>query len=220
MKVLIVGANGKVGKIVSQKMSESKDYEPTAFIRKEEQQAYFQDLGIPVIVESLENTPDVLEQIVKGFNAIVFTAGSGGSTGADKTMEIDLDGAIKIINAADIQGVKRFVMISASQADNRNYWGTVEGMKPYFIAKHYADLELKRSNLDYTILRPVLLTDEVLEGKIMMVDSPSKVGDSIPRAAVAETVLAILNEPKTHGKVIEMSEGGDDISEAISKFCN
>lgn len=219
MKVLIIGAHGKVGQRISKLMSTAEQFEPTAFIRKEAQKPFFEALGVPTIVASLESAPEVLENIVKDFDAVVFTAGSGGATGADKTMEIDLDGAIKTMQAAEKQGVQRFVMVSASQADNRAYWGTVDGMKPYFIAKHYADAALQRSSLDYTILRPVLLTDDDEAGTILMVDSPDKVGDTIPRQAVAETVLAVLPNASTYGKVIEMSSGADEITKAIDTFC-
>lgn len=218
MKVLIIGANGKVGKRISQKMSASEKFQPTAFIRKEEQRPYFEKMGVEVVVESLENSPEAIGGVVKNYDAVVFTAGSGGNTGAEKTMEIDLDGAIKAINAAEEHGVKRFVMVSASQSDNRSYWGKAEGMKPYYIAKHYADKELKRSNLDYTILRPTLLTDDEEEGKIKMGNSDAKVGSKIPRAAVAASVLAVLNNENTYGKVIEMSEGEDEIAAAVAKI--
>lgn len=220
MKVLIIGAHGKIGKRISQKMSASEKYDPTAFIRKEEQRSYFEKMGVDVVVESLENSPEAISNVVKNYDAVVFTAGSGGNTGADKTIEIDLDGAIKVIHAADQHQVKRFVMISASQTDNRSYWEKAEGMKPYYIAKYYADMELKRSNLDYTILRPTLLTDDDKEGKILMTNDPTKVGSKIPRAAVATSVLAVLDNKKTYGKVIEMSEGDDEITEAIAKVCS
>lgn len=220
MKVLIIGAHGKVGKLISQKMSALSNYEPTAFIRKEEQRAYFEDMGVDVVVESLENSPEAISDVIKNYDAVVFTAGSGGKTGDDKTLEIDLDGAIKVINAAEGQGVNRFVMVSASHADDRTFWGKVDGMKPYYIAKHYADKELKRSKLDYTILRPVALTDEETAGKVLITNDPSEVGSEIPRAAVAETVLAVLEDKRTYRKIIEMSKGDNEIPEALDKVCS
>ena len=93
-------------------------------------------------------------------------------------------------------------------------------MKPYYTAKHYADLELKRSSLDYTILRPVLLTDDDEAGKVLMTENPDEVGSEIPRQAVAETVLTVLKDPKTYGKVIEMSKGEDKIADALAKVCS
>ncbi|MBW2961962.1 SDR family oxidoreductase [Mesonia aestuariivivens] len=220
MKVLIIGAHGKVGKKIAQKMSVSKEFEPTAFIRKEEQRSYFKDIGVNSVVESLENTPEAISKVIKNYDAVVFTAGSGGNTGDDKTMEIDLDGAIKTIQAAEKEGVKRFVMVGASHTDDRSFWGKVEGMKAYYTAKYYADLELKRSQLDYTILRPVALTDDEQVGKVLMTKKPEEVGDKIPREAVAETVLAVLKEEKTYGKIIEMSKGEDEITEALTKVCS
>lgn len=218
MKVLIIGAHGKVGQRIVKAMSASEDFEPTAFIRKEEQQPIFEEMGVNTAVESLENTPEAIGEVIKNYDAVVFSAGSGGKTGDDKTIEIDLDGAIKSINQADKHGVKRFVMISASHSDDRSYWGKVDGMKPYYTVKHYADLELKRSTLDYTILRPVTLTDNDEAGKVIMTSNPDKVNSKIPRQAVAETVLEVLKDSKTYGKVIEMSKGDDEIAEALAKF--
>ena len=215
MNVLIIGAHGKIGKIVSEKLKDAEKFEPTAFIRKEEQRSYFEEKGIPTEVESLENGPEALEKVIAKYDAIVFTAGSGGKTGPDKTMEIDLDGAIKAINSAEKAGTKRFIMVSASHTDDRSFWGKVDGMKPYYIAKHYADLELKRSNLDWTILRPVQLTDDSEHGKVLFTDDPEKVNQEIPRVAVAETILQLLNNQKSYGKVIEMSSGEDELSNAL-----
>ncbi|HIB36025.1 SDR family oxidoreductase [Mesonia sp.] len=220
MNVLIIGAHGKVGQRITKLMSASKEYNPTAFIRKEEQRKLFEAMGANAVVESLESSPDALADVIKNYDAVVFTAGSGGSTGADKTMEIDLDGAIKTMQAASQVGVKRYVMVSASHSDDRSYWGKVEGMKPYYIAKHYADKELQRSDLDFTILRPVTLTDDDEAGKVLMTNNPEEVNSKIPRQAVAETVLSVLADKKTYGKVIEMSSGDDTIETALAKFCS
>ena len=54
MKVLIIGAHGKVGQRIAKAMSASEDFEPTAFIRKEEQQPIFEEMGVNTAVESLE----------------------------------------------------------------------------------------------------------------------------------------------------------------------
>lgn len=86
-------------------------------------------------VASLESSMDVIAATMKGFDAVVFTAGSGGKTGFDKTLEVDLDGAVKSMIAAEQVGVKRFVMVSAVHAGNRERWNA-SGIKPYYIAKH------------------------------------------------------------------------------------
>ncbi|MBO0340375.1 MAG: SDR family oxidoreductase [Bacteroidota bacterium] len=217
MKVVIIGANGKVGRLIAQKMSASQDFEPTALIRKEEQKEYFESIGVSTIVENIESPEEVIAEAIKGYDAVVFSAGSGGATGADKTIEVDLFGAVKSIEAAKVNGISRFVMVGAALSDDPKSWQP-ESMKPYYIAKHLADKELKRSGLDFTILRPVLLTDDEDIGKITIQSDPQSLNKKIPRQAVAETVLRVLPDMATHKKVMEMSEGSLEIDEAINKF--
>nr|MDH3082707.1 NAD(P)H-binding protein [Bacillus subtilis] len=85
-------------------------------------------------------------------------------TGYDKTPLVDLDGAAKAIEAADIAGIKRFIMVSALQAHNRENWN--EALKPYYVAKHYADKILEASGLTYTIIRPGGLRNEPGTGTV------------------------------------------------------
>lgn len=216
MKILIIGANGKIGKRLTKRLTEVEDFEPTAFIRKEEQRSYFESRGIGTLIEDLEHSEDTLAEALAGFDTVVFAAGSGASTGFDKTMEIDLYGAVKSIQAAQSKGVQRFVMISAAKAGAEEDWP--EGMRPYYIAKHLADEALKRSSLDYTILRPVRLTDAEEAGKIQIASRPDALQGEIPREAVAASVVAVLKDQGSIGKVMEMSAGDEDIDSAVRNF--
>ena len=54
MKTLIVGANGKVGTILSGKMWAAHDFSPVALIRDPVQQTKFTALGLPSAVGDLE----------------------------------------------------------------------------------------------------------------------------------------------------------------------
>ncbi|WP_417886218.1 SDR family oxidoreductase [Zunongwangia sp.] len=215
MEVLVIGAHGKIGKLVTQKMQRAVDFDVTAFIRKEEQKGYFNELGVKSIVGDLEASVEEIAEKLKGFDTIVFTAGSGGKTGDDKTLEIDLDGAVKTMLAAQKNAIKRYVMVSAAYADDRSKWKAT-GLKPYYVAKHFADLELKRSNLDYTIIRPVSLTDDNGKGLITLTKSPENLQKEIARADVAEVILESLRNKKSIKEVIEISEGNDSIKEAIA----
>ena len=214
MNVLIIGAHGKIGKIVAAKMKATTQFNPRAFIRKKEQEAYFNSMEVPVIVASLENSVDDIARAMEGSDTIVFTAGSGGKTGFDKTLEIDLDGAVKCMIAAEQVGIKRFVMVSAYLSDDRTGW-EVSGIKPYYIAKHFADRELQRTSLDYTILRPVRLTDEKGIGKVTIKATPGEIQETIPREDVATTILEVLDHSETIGKIMVMSTGESPIKEAI-----
>lgn len=217
MNVLIIGANGQIGRQVAQKMAQSDFFEPTAFIRKEEQKNYFDSIEVPSVVEDLTNQEEQIAQAMQGFDAVVFTAGSGGSTGHEKTLEIDLYGAIKSIHAAEQKGVKRFVMVSAAYADEPDIWEKT-GIRPYYIAKHVADQELKRSDLAYTILRPVGLTNDDEPGKIQISKNPYDLQRTIPRIAVAEAILQVLQQEHTQNQILEMSSGDKEIADAVKSF--
>jgi uncharacterized protein YbjT (DUF2867 family) len=87
-------------------------------------------------------------------------------------------------------------------------------MRPYQEAKHDADEALRQSGLDYTIVRPGMLTDDPGTG---LVDVAPKLGrrGSIPRDDVAAVLLAVLDEPSTIGKTFEVLSGDTPIEEAV-----
>ncbi|RDV14548.1 SDR family NAD(P)-dependent oxidoreductase [Pontibacter diazotrophicus] len=213
MKVFVVGASGKIGQHLIHLLKESNDHSARAMVRKEEQAAYFKTLGVESAVVNLEGSVDEIAAGAKDCDAIVFTAGSGGHTGADKTLLIDLDGAAKTIEAAIKAGVKRFIIVSALQAHNREKWN--EALRPYYVAKHYADKILEQSGLTYTIIRPGGLLDEPGTGKINVAENLER--GSIPREDVARTVITALNEESTFNRAFDLVAGDTPVSEALKK---
>ena len=213
MNVLIVGANGGIGRILSNQLSQKKGLNPIALIRKEEQRSFFDDLGVETRMGDLEDSVDDLAKVFIDADAIVFTAGSGGSTDYDKTLEIDLDAAVKCMEAAEQKDIDRFIMVSVINADDRKSWNS-SPIKPYMIAKYYADQHLKNSSLKYTILRPGRLTDD--EGKGEITTSPNEASSNkIPREDVASVITASLNNDSTVGKVFDFVSGDTSIAQAI-----
>src|SRR5690625_4381791 len=160
MKVLVVGANGQIGKHLVRMIQQSDGMEARAMIRKQEQASFFEDLGAETAVVDLEDNIPAISKAADGADAVVFTAGSGVHTGKDKTLMIDLDGAVKTIEATKAAGVKRFIMISSFDTTRNAIQEANESFAPYVIAKHYADEWLKATDLDYTIIHPGLLTKD------------------------------------------------------------
>ena len=211
-KVLIIGAHGKVGQIITQKLVNADEFEPLAMFRKENQRTVFDNIGAQSVVASLESGINSLADIMKDIDAVVFSAGSGGKTGDDKTLEIDLDGAVKAMDAAIQANVKRFVIVSAIGTDNRAVWES-SGIMTYYIAKHYADRILKTTDLDYTILRPGLLLDIPGSGKINLKNPIDEKG--VSREDVANMVLEVLRNENSIRKTIEFNNGDVPIEQAI-----
>lgn len=214
MNVLVVGANGQIGKHLVHLLHQSNEHHVRAMVRSEEQIKRLAENGIEAVQANLEGTVDEIAKASNGCDAIVFTAGSGGHTGADKTLLIDLDGAVKTMEAAKKAQISRYIMVSALQAHNRENWN--EAIKPYYVAKHYADKMLVQLNLDYTIIRPGGLTNESGTGKIAVGENLQR--STIPREDVARTIVACLQENKTIKHSFDLVSGDVPISEAVKNL--
>ncbi|PZT57546.1 SDR family oxidoreductase [Paenibacillus silvae] len=214
MNVLVIGANGQIGKHLVEQLAQEGKHQVTAMIRKPEQADTLKKLGAQVVMGDLEGTVDDLAEVMKDQSAIVFTAGSGGSTGPDKTLLIDLDGAVKTMEAAEKQGISRYILVSAYGADQRSKWP--EEIKPYYVAKHFADRALFASELNYTIIRPGGLKNEPGTGKVA-IGTDLKLG-SIAREDVARVIAASLEEEKTYRMAFDLVAGEQSISDALGNL--
>jgi uncharacterized protein YbjT (DUF2867 family) len=214
MKILVIGANGQVGRQAVNMIHAHEYHTVRAMVRRKEQMEDFQKKGIEAVLVDLEGTVAEIAEAAKGCDAIVFSAGSGGHTGADKTLLVDLDGAVKAIEAAEQVGIKRFVMVSSFQAHNRENWP--ENIKPYYAAKHYADRMLMNSGLNYTIIRPGYLRNEKGTGLVTIAENLN--GGSIPREDVARTIVQSLDEPNTYKKAFDLMSGDTEIAEALKSL--
>ena len=216
MKTLVVGANGQIGKHLVKFIQERDNQEARAMIRNEEQATYFKDLGAETAVVDLEGEIDSIAKAAEGVDAIVFTAGSGPHTGKDKTIMVDLDGAVKTIEAAKLAGVKRFVMVSSFDTRREAIQAAPESFAPYVAAKHYADEWLRSTDLDYTIVHPGGLTNEKGTGKVEAGMDVSR--GQIPRQDVADVILHCPEDQTTTGKAFQIVTGDTPIKEALKQL--
>lgn len=215
MNVLVIGANGQVGQQVVKALADSK-HEAIAMVRKEEQMEKLKNLGASrVVLGDLEKD---FSEAYENVDAVIFAAGSGGSTGADKTLTIDLWGAVKAAKYAEDKGVKRFVQLSSMGSDNPDAGG--EEMKPYLVAKRTADELLLNTDLDYTIIRPGALVNEDAIGKIEIAQDgfSSMEGRSITRADVAALLVDVVDRSNTHHKVFEVLQGDRAIEDELESL--
>ena len=215
MKVLVVGANGQIGKMIVDKLQNSDKHSVRAMVRKPEQANALDMKDVEACLTDLEGPIEAIQNALEGMDAVVFSAGSGGKTGYDNTMSIDLDGAVKVMDAAKEVGIDRFIMVSAMNSDDRAAWDNEE-MKPYNIAKYYADRCLKQSGLTYTILRPGLLKNDPATGKIEVAENLP--GGAISREDVAEVVVASLDNESTFNKAFDLLNGDSPIDEALKNL--
>ncbi len=220
MKVLVVGANGGVAKHFANFVVEHPSIEEKAVIRNAEQESFFEARGIEtVLLDIVYDSIEDFATAMRDVDAVVFSAGAAGS-GLDKTVMIDFDGAIKIMTAAEMANVQRFIMVSTFQTGRDVIAKQIKedaSLKIYTIAKHYADDWLKnRTNLDWTIIHPGILTNAAGSGMI-------KVGqqqpiEEISREDVAEVILRCLENEHSIGKEFEILAGSTPVAKAIASI--
>lgn len=179
MTILVAGATGKTGHLLVQKLLD-QGHRPTALVRETSDTSAL-PMGVDLRTGDLT---DLQAGICDGMEAVVFAAGSGGSTGPEMTDKVDRDGARRLIDLAREAGVSRFVMLSSVGADQDNPTGEVAH---YLKAKHDADAYLKASGLTYSILRPVALSDDGRGADVILGDAVDK-SASASRADVAHVL--------------------------------
>ncbi|GAB7019523.1 SDR family oxidoreductase [Halostagnicola bangensis] len=175
-------------------------------IRSEDQVEAIEDLGAEPVVADLT---EEVSHAVEGCDAVVFAAGSGG----DAVWDVDRDGAITLMEAAEDQGVERFVMLSSISADTPEE--APEALRDYLNAKAEADERLRESDLTYTIVRPGELTNENGTGRIRTSAELERTDGDVPREDVAQTLVAALTAERTEGRTFEVLSGDDTIEAAL-----
>ena len=211
MKIFIAGATGCVGPLLTHDLLED-GHEIIAGARHPER-VEKNDRVTPVKFDLHESVAQMTEAI-KGADVIYFTAGSG----AKDLLQVDAFGAVKLMQVAEKDGIKRFVMLSALFSLEPTKWRTVKGLDgliDYNIAKFFADNYLiNDTDLDYTILQPTVITDKPGTGKITV--DEGKFGYN-PAEDVARTLADVLKYQNTSRKVIKMREGDTPIDDALSR---
>src|SRR5680860_167158 len=215
MKVLIAGAAGITARrLVKQLVKNGHDVR--GLVRKQQQFADLEKDGAePVLVDLEADDANAVAEALSGCDAIVFAAGAGPGSGAERKETMDYGGAVTLIEAAKMSGVRRYVMLSAMHVDDLE--NASETMRPYLSAKRRADERLRASDLDYTIVRPGSLTDEPGTGKVRTATRLDVSGE-IPREDVAATIATTLEMKNTYGKTFELLSGDTPILQALQRL--
>jgi uncharacterized protein YbjT (DUF2867 family) len=213
LEVAVVGGHGKVALRLLRLLSERGD-RGRGLIRNPDHAADVDATGATGVGADIENLDaDAIARSIAGVDAIVFAAGAGAGSGAARKRTVDYAGAVKLIDAARMNDVSRYVMVSAIGANHPERWS--DEMRPYYEAKADADRELTDSGLDYTIVRPGGLTDDPGTGSVDAAADLGRYG-TIPRDDVAATLLACLDEPATIRKAFDVVSGETPIREALA----
>lgn len=209
MTTLVIGAHGQIGQLLLQVLTAAGET-PVAMVRSEAQAKVVKELGAEPLVADLEGD---LGGVCKGVDVVVFTAGSGAKTGPDKTILVDMWGAMKAVDAAKAAGVSQFVMVSSRGAEDPEK-GPAK-IKHYTVCKKVADDYLLDSGVPFTILRPGRLTDDPAGHTITTHWPEAPEAQWIAREDVALAIAHCLKTPNTIGKVYPLFHGDRSLNEVL-----
>ncbi|MCT1997821.1 SDR family oxidoreductase [Brachybacterium muris] len=214
MKITLIGAHGKVA-LIAQPLLVQAGHEVRSVVRNPDHTADIELTGAQPVVTDIERLDaDGWDELLRGSEAVVWTAGAGGGD-ARRTYAVDRDAAIASMDAAQRVGAERYVMVSYFGAGPEHGVPEDDDFFAYADAKSAADEHLQNSGLAWTVLRPSALTLEEPTGRI---DANASEGTEVSRANVARVIAAALEHESTSGAVIEFNDGDQLIDEALQSL--
>ena len=212
MRVVIAGGHGHIAQLLEERLSKDGD-QPVGLVRNPGHVADLEAIGAESVVLDLEraSVTDVAAAL-HGADAVVFAAGAGPNSGAERKETVDKGAAVLLADAAGQAGVRRYVMVSSMGTDQADP-DSDDVFQVYLRAKRAADDDLRRRDLDWTIIQPGHLTDEPGTGAVTL-DAAAEARD-IPRADVAHAIAVALREPATIGKQFTLVSGPTPVERAL-----
>ncbi len=214
MEVAIAGGHGKIALLLGRSLAD-EGHDIRGLIRNPDHEGDLHAVGIEPVLCDLESADaDTVKAALSGAEAIVFAAGAGPGSGTERKQSMDLGGALKLIDAAKADGIRRYLMVSSIGAGHPPPPGEGEVFGDYLRAKAAADQALEASGLEYTVVRPGPLTDDPPTGHVELgIDLDRR---EIPRADVAAILRACLLQPHTIGWTFEAVGGERPIDAALA----
>jgi nucleoside-diphosphate-sugar epimerase len=211
--VAIAGAHGKIALRLIAHLVASGD-EVIGLIRNPDQASDLSREGASPVVCDLERAGvEEIAGAIGSADAVVFAAGAGAGSGAARKLTMDRDGAIKLLKAAELAGIRRYAIISSVGAESPP--GGDDTFSVYLRAKAQADEAVKASDRDWLILRPGRLTDDPGTGKVRIESTPFR--GEVRRDDVAAVLARVLHDSRAARRVLYVNEGDEPIEQAVER---
>jgi putative NADH-flavin reductase len=186
MKITVLGASGKTGQdFVNQALEAG--HTVSGLVRRHD--ALAAQLNLNVFEGDVTNPQDIAKAS-NGTDVIVSALGSRGGS-------LMTDTVTAVIAASKVTHVKRFILMSSFVVRKEQLRDGFKFVTGIFMRKAIQDKSrseelLRKSDLEWTIVYPTLLTDTAKGASVRVVGSPEKVGmkNKIARADVAAWILS------------------------------
>ncbi|GGY25883.1 SDR family oxidoreductase [Streptomyces omiyaensis] len=212
MRIVIAGGHGRIALRLERLLS-AGGHEAVGLIRRPEQAEDLRTAGAEPVVLDLESASlEEVAEVLRGADAAVFAAGAGPNSGAARKDTVDRGAAVLFADAAERAGVRRFLVVSSMGADARHPGDDVFDV--YLRAKGAADDAVRaRPGLEWTVLRPGMLTDDAGTGLVRLEARTGR--GPIPRDDVAAVLAELVDSPGTAGLTLELVTGSTPVTVAV-----
>jgi uncharacterized protein YbjT (DUF2867 family) len=156
-KIILFGATGQLGKAIAKELA-ARGYQFTIVARSRAKAQTLADLTDKFIIADVDE-PSTISNSTKGFDVVISALGKSVSPfdrAKPSFRSVDLLGNQLILEDAKKHGVKKFVYISAFQAEK---YSQLEYFK---VHQEFSD-QLIGSGIDYSIIRPPALFSAFLD---------------------------------------------------------
>jgi nucleoside-diphosphate-sugar epimerase len=213
MVIAIAGAHGQIAMRLTPRLVARGD-SVIGLIRNPDHAADVQSAGAEPVVCDLEHASvEEVSAAVQHVDAVVFAAGAGPGSGAQRKLTMDRDGAIKLLEATADRATP-YVIVSSVGAENPPPECDEDVFSVYLRAKAGADAAVKASDRAWTIVRPGRLTDEPGTGRVRIDTAPFR--GEVSRDDVAEVLAAVLHEPRANHRVLYVNGGEDPVEDVLT----
>lgn len=216
MRIVVSGGNSGVALRLERLLAARGD-EVAALIRNPARQRIVREQGaLPVLCDVTDSSPAAFEMLVgmlHGVDAVVSTAGT--SLGIAAAGRADRRSPAEFFaDAIERAGVPRYLLLSTMQLDHLGQAGLDLDFADYLRVKGEAEADLRRRELDWTILRAGELTDDPGAGHVRLAERVPF--GRVSRDDVAAVLLGFLDEPASAKHCLEVVNGDTSIATAIT----
>jgi uncharacterized protein YbjT (DUF2867 family) len=212
MDVAIAGAHGQIARALTRLLTARGD-RVRGLIRNPDHAGDVRADGAEPVLCDLEHADaGAVAEAIAGADAVVFAAGAGPGSGADRKLTVDRDGATKLLEAARAAGAGRYVIVSSVGAESPPDDDDVFSV--YLRAKAEADQAVAASDRAWTIVRPGPLTSDPGTGSVRLGTDPFR--EAVTREDVAAVLAAVLAEPRSAGLTLYLAGGDVPVDAALA----
>ena len=214
VRVVVAGGHGQVARRLERVLA-TAGHTAVGIVRNPDHVGDVRAAGAEAVVCDLEATDlDTVATHLEAADAVVFAAGAGPGSGIPRKQTVDRDASVLMADAAERAAVRRVVQISSMGAGAPPRPGTDETFAAYLRAKTEAEDDLRRRDLDWTVLRPGGLTNAPGTGRVRLASSVPRV--QISRDDVAAVIVGLLSHARGIGRTLELVAGDTPIEQALA----